>query len=118
MAVLVATAAMQVALVVVTGSVALLADTIHNFSDAATALPLWAAFTLSRRSACPRFTYGLGRVEDLAGLIIVVAVLATGIAAAYLSIGRLFDPPEVDFIWAVVLWGSSGMKRWPCSESR
>ena len=82
---------------------ALLADTIHNFSDAATALPLWAAFTLSRRESSPRFTYGLGRVEDLAGLIIVAAILATGIAAAYVSIGRLFDPPGVDFIWAVVL---------------
>ena len=49
LAVLIATAAMQVVLVVITGSVSLLADTIHNFSDAATALPLWAAFTLSRR---------------------------------------------------------------------
>ena len=103
LAVLIATAAMQVVLVVITGSVALLADTIHNFSDAATALPLWAAFTLSRRPPSPRFTYGLGRAEDLAGLLIVGAILTTGIIAAYISIGRLFDPPTVDFIWAVVL---------------
>ena len=58
---------------------------------------------MSRRQPSSRFTYGLGRVEDLAGLIIVVAILGTGIAAAYVSIGRLFDPPEVNFIWAVVL---------------
>ena len=101
--VLIATAAMQVVLVIITGSVALLADTIHNFSDAATALPLWAAFTLTRRPPSPRFTYGLGRAEDLAGLLIVGAILATGIIAAFISIGRLFDPPELDFIWAVVL---------------
>ena len=103
LAVLVATAAMQVVLVVITGSVALLADTIHNFSDAATALPLWAAFTLSRRPPSSRFSYGLGRAEDLAGLLIVAAILITGIVAAFVSIGRLFEPPEVNFIWAVVL---------------
>ena len=101
--VLLATAAMQVVLVVITGSVALLADTIHNLSDAATALPLWAAFTLSRRPPSPRFSYGLGRAEDLAGLLIVAAILTTGIIAAYVSIGRLSDPPDVEFIWAVVL---------------
>ena len=103
LAVLLATAAMQVVLVVITGSVALLADTIHNLSDAATALPLWAAFTLSRRPPSRRFTYGLGRAEDLAGLLIVAAILTTGIIAAFVSIGRLSDPPDVDFIWAVVL---------------
>lgn len=103
LAALLATATLQVVLVVITGSVALLADTIHNFGDAATALPLWAAFTLSRRSASRRFTYGLGRAEDLAGLLIVVAILSTGIIAAYVSVDRLSDPPEVDFIWAVVL---------------
>lgn len=45
----------------------------------------------------------MGRAEDLAGLLIVVAILATGIVAAYESANRLSDPPEVDFIWAVVL---------------
>ena len=101
--VLIATAAMQVVIVVYTGSVALLADTIHNFGDAATALPLWAAFTLARRRPTRRFTYGFGRAEDLAGLIIVVAILITGIVAAYVSINRLSDPPDIDFIWAVVV---------------
>ena len=101
--VLLATAAMQVVIVIYTGSVALLADTIHNFGDAATALPLWAAFTLARRRPTRRFTYGFGRAEDLAGLLIVVAILVTGILAGYVSITRLSDPPEIDFIWAVVV---------------
>ena len=98
---LLATASMQVVVVVFTGSVALLADTIHNFGDAATALPLWAAFTLARRSPTRRFTYGLGRVEDLAGLVVVVLILVSGVLAGYTSITRLFDPPEIDFLWAV-----------------
>ena len=101
--VLLATAGMQVVVFIFTGSVALLADTIHNFGDAATALPLWAAFTLSRRKPSRRFTYGYGRTEDLAGLLIVAAILATGIIAGYESVKRISDPPEIDFIWAVVL---------------
>ena len=101
--VLLATAGMQVVIVVYTGSVALLADTIHNFGDAATALPLWAAFTLARRRPTRRFTYGFGRAEDLAGLLIVVAILITGILAGYVSITRLSNPPDIDFIWAVVI---------------
>ncbi len=101
--VLLATALAQIVIFVFTGSVALLADTIHNFGDAATALPLWAAFTLSRRAPTRRFTYGLGRAEDLAGVFIVLAILATGLIAGYESIRRLNDPPEIDFIWIVVI---------------
>ena len=95
---------MQVALVVVTGSMALLADTIHNVSDAATALPLWAAFTLSRRKPSSRFTYGLGRMEELTGLIIVAAMLATGIAAAYASIGDQLDMQYWDQVNGTTTW--------------
>ena len=68
------TALLQVLVVVVSGSVALLADTIHNFSDALTAVPLWIAFVLSRRAASRRYTYGYGRMEDLAGLFVVVMI--------------------------------------------
>ena len=105
---LLATALMQVVVFLLTGSVALLADTIHNFGDAATAIPLWFAFTLSRRSPTSRFTYGYGRGEDLAGLLIVLAILATGVIAGYESITRLNDPPEVDFIWAVAIAAGIG----------
>src|ERR687885_1415614 len=61
------TALLQVVVVVLSGSVALLSDTIHNFGDALTAVPLWIAFALSRLGASRRFPFGYGRVEDLAG---------------------------------------------------
>src|SRR5215212_5116807 len=70
--VLAITAALQLAVVIASGSVALLADTIHNVGDAVTAVPLWIAFRLARRKPGPRFTYGYGRVEDLAGAAIVL----------------------------------------------
>jgi Co/Zn/Cd efflux system component len=63
---LLATAGFQLVVVALSGSVALLAETIHNFGDAATALPLWVAFALARRRPTERFTYGFGRLEDLA----------------------------------------------------
>ena len=103
LAALLGTALVQLVIVGFTGSVALLADTIHNFGNAATALPLWAAFTLSRRLPTMRFTYGYGRAEDLAGLLIVAAILASAVLAAYESFNRLGDPPEIDYIWIVVL---------------
>ena len=101
LAVLLVTAIFQLVVVGFTGSVALLADTVHNFGDAATALPLWAAFTLSRKLPTKRFNYGYGRAEDLAGLLIVLSILATGIFAAYESINRLGNPPEIDYLWVV-----------------
>ncbi|MCH2510152.1 MAG: cation diffusion facilitator family transporter [Dehalococcoidia bacterium] len=103
LAVLLVTAVVQLVIVGFTGSVALLADTIHNFGDAATALPLWAAFTLSRKLPTKRFNYGYGRAEDLAGLLIVLSILATGIFAAYESISRLGNPPEIDYLWIVAM---------------
>src|SRR5260370_10030851 len=85
---LVVTALIQTAVVLLSGSVGLLADTIHNFADAATAIPLGVAFWLARRGATPRFTYGLGRVEDLAGLAIIVTILSSAIVAAYQATRR------------------------------
>jgi divalent metal cation (Fe/Co/Zn/Cd) transporter len=60
--------------VVFSGSVALLSDTLHNVTDALTAIPLWIAFALGRRPATRRYTYGLNRAEDAAGFVIVVAI--------------------------------------------
>jgi len=97
------TAIFQVVVVYFSGSVALLADTIHNFGDAATAVPLWIAFALARRKPSRQFTYGLGRVEDLAGITIVLVILLSGIVAGYESIQRLINPQPVDYLWAVVL---------------
>src|SRR6187402_1340907 len=86
------TAALQAAVVLVSGSVALLADSIHNFSDALTAIPLWIAFVLGRRAATRRYTYGFGRAEDLAGLFIVLVVAVSAVVAAWQSIERLINP--------------------------
>ena len=69
------TAGIQIVVVVLTGSVALLADTVHNVGDALTAVPLWIAFSLARRPPTKRYTYGFGRVEDLAGIAVVLTIL-------------------------------------------
>src|SRR6266851_9053363 len=63
---------LQLAVVLISGSVALLADMIHNVGDATTAISLWIAFVLVRRRPTARFTYGYGRIEDLAGVVIVL----------------------------------------------
>ena len=97
------TALLQLVVVFASGSVGLLADTIHNFADAATAIPLGIAFWLTRRRAPRRFTYGFGRVEDFAGLVIIVTILASAVIAAYESIQRLLHPQNVDVLWAVML---------------
>jgi Co/Zn/Cd efflux system component len=89
---LVITATLQIVVVVSSGSVALLADTIQNFSDALTTVPLWVAFVLSRRAATRRYTYGYGRVEDLAGLFIVAMIALSAVLVGYESIRRLFEP--------------------------
>jgi cation diffusion facilitator family transporter len=103
-----ATALVQAVVVAITGSAALLADTIHNMGDAATALPLWAAFRLGRRPPTKRFTYGYGRFEDLAGVAIVAVILASAAAAGYTSIQRLLRPEPVTFLWAVAAAGIIG----------
>lgn len=103
-----ATALLQAVLVAVTGSVALLADTIHNFSDALTALPLWVAFALSRRPANSRYTYGFGRAEDLAGVFIVAMVALSALVAGWESVRRLVDPQPLTQGWVVVAAGLIG----------
>ena len=100
---LMVTAAIQVVVVVLSGSVGLLADTIHNFADAATAIPLGIAFWLARRGRSRRFTYGLGRVEDFAGILIILTILASALVAAYESITRLIHPEPVGLLWAVMV---------------
>jgi cation diffusion facilitator family transporter len=102
------TAIAQLIVALITGSVALLADTIHNFSDALTAIPLWIAFVLSRRAANRRYTYGYGRAEDLAGVFIVAMIALSSMLAAYESIRRLIDPQPISHAWVVVAAGLIG----------
>jgi cation diffusion facilitator family transporter len=99
---LVVTAVLQLFVVFISGSVALLADTIHNFGDAATAIPLAIAFWFARKKPSERFTFGYGRVEDLAGVAIVVTILASAIIAGYQSIQRLLHPQDISYLGAVI----------------
>lgn len=95
------TAFIQVVIVYYSGSIALLADTIHNFGDALTAIPLLFAFILTRWKPTKRFTYGYGRVEDIAGVFVVLMIFLSALIAGYVSIDRLLHPQEVTFLWAV-----------------
>jgi cation diffusion facilitator family transporter len=105
---LLGTTILQFGVLLISGSVALLADTIHNFSDALTAIPLWIAFILGRRVATRRYTYGYGRAEDLAGLFIVAVVAASAVIAAWQSIARLLSPHPLHNLWWVVAAGVIG----------
>lgn len=106
--VLLATTVLQGLIVAFSGSVALLADTIHNFSDAMTAVPLWVAFVLGRRAATRRYTYGFHRAEDLAGLFIVFVVALSAVLAAWQSIDRLLHPRPLENLGWVIAAGVVG----------
>lgn len=103
LAVLAATAAAQVVAVALSGSVALLGDTLHNVADALTAVPLGIAFLLGRRAATRRYTYGFGRAEDLAGIIVLALIAASSALAGYEAIQRLLHPAEVFHLPAVAV---------------
>jgi cation diffusion facilitator family transporter len=91
------TAAAQAAVFVATGSVALLADLIHNAGDAATAIPLGIAFAL-----------GSARGERLAGRAVVAAIFLSACVAGYEAVGRLIDPKPVSDLGALALAGAVG----------
>lgn len=95
------TACIQAVVVVWSGSIALLGDTLHNVADALTAVPLLVAFTLARRAPTKRLTYGYGRAEDLGGLFVVAMIALSSGLAAYESIQRLVHPQHVSHLWAV-----------------
>lgn len=102
------TSAFQFVIVLLSGSVALLADMIHNVGDATTAIPLWFAFVLARRKPSKTFTYGLGRVEDLAGILIVLIILFSAVFAGYQAIHRLLNPQPVTHLGWLALAGFIG----------
>ena len=105
---LMVTAVIQAGIIFFTGSVALIADTIHNFSDALTAVPLFIAFRLGRRAATRRYTYGYRRAEDVAGLFIVMMILLSAIIAIWESVERLFNPRELDHLGILFAAGVIG----------
>jgi cation diffusion facilitator family transporter len=105
---LAATALAQAVVVALSGSVALLGDALHNAADALTAVPLGVAFLLSRRLPTRRYTYGYGRAEDLAGIVIVAVIVLSSAAAAYAAIGRLLHPHPVTHLAVVAIAAAVG----------
>ncbi len=103
-----ATSIAQLVIVLISGSVALLADTIHNFSDALTAIPLWIAIALGTKAATRRYTYGFGRAEDRAGLFVIAMIALSAIIAGVESIRRLINPVPIHHVGWVAAAGLVG----------
>lgn len=97
------TTVFQALIVYFSGSVALLADAIHNLGDACTAIPIGIAFLFARKKPTKRFTYGYGRVEDLAGVFVVLTILFSALVAGYESIDRFFHPRKIEYLWSVAM---------------
>ncbi len=102
------TALIQIVIVVMSGSVALAADPTHNFADALPAVPLWTAFAWGAKPATRRYTYGFGRVEDLAGSFVVAMITMSAIIAGYEAIARLIHPQQIEHVGWVALAGLVG----------
>jgi cation diffusion facilitator family transporter len=105
------TALFQVIIVVASGSVALLADTIHNFADAGTAIPLWVAFALNRRQAPRGYTYRWGKAEDLAGVLVVIIIAISAGVVFYETWQKIIHPQPISHLpWvaAAALIGFAG----------
>ncbi len=109
--ILLLTAGIQALVVVASGSVALLGDTLHNAADALTAVPLWLAFRLGRRAPTVRFTYGYGKAEDVAGLAVLGLIFGSAAFAGYEAIDRLIHPQKIThlaFVMAAAVVGAVG----------
>jgi cation diffusion facilitator family transporter len=102
LAILLVTAGIQALVVVASGSVALLGDTLHNAADALTAVPLWLAFRLGRRAPTARFTYGFGKAEDVAGVVILALIFGSAALAGYEAIDRLIHPQKITHLGIVM----------------
>jgi cation diffusion facilitator family transporter len=101
--VLMATALIQAAVVAISGSVALLSDTLHNAIDALSVVPLAVAFVAGRRPPTRRYTYGYGRAEDLAGVVILIFIAASAAASTWAVVSRLTHPHRVSSLIAVAV---------------
>ncbi len=95
------TTVLQVIIYLMSGSVALLADTVHNLGDGLNSIPLWIAFVLARRAATKRYTYGYGRAEDVAGIVIVLSIVFSAGYILYESVRKLITPEPLLYLGAV-----------------
>ena len=104
-------AAIQFAIAVIGGSAGLFADALHNLGDVLTTVALWIAFVIARRAANQRYTYGYHRTEDLAGIFIVLVIIASAVAGAVESILKLTSgapPTQLPLSMAAALVGVAG----------
>src|SRR3989440_1309407 len=104
-------AAIQFAIAAIGGSAGLFADALHNLGDVLTTVALWIAFVLSNRAANRRYTYGYYRAEDLAGIFIVLVIIASAVAGAVESILKLTTgsvPTQLYLSMAAALIGVAG----------
>ncbi len=96
-------AILQLFIFSLSGSIALLADTIHNFADASTAIPLWLAFSLGKKAANKQYTYGFGRAEDIAGIFVIFMIAGSSLLAFWEAFQRLLHPqPVTHLIWVAI----------------
>lgn len=105
------TAALQIVIVALSGSVALLADTVHNLGHLATTIPLIIAFRLGRRAPTRRYSYGFRRAEDLVGLLIGLVIALSAALIVWESVRGLLQPPELTnlgWVLAAALIGAAG----------
>lgn len=100
---LMVTATIQAVVVAMSGSTALLADTIHNYADALTSIPLGIAFILSRRPPSRHFLYGLNRSEDIAGLVIILVIAISAVVTGYESYERILHHQAPTHLLAVAI---------------
>ncbi|CAM4047349.1 cation diffusion facilitator family transporter [Palleronia rufa] len=89
---------------ILSGSLALIADALHNFSDMASLVIAFAARKIARRPADERMTFGYGRVEIVAALINYTTLIIIGLYLVYEGGMRMIDPPQVQG-WTVVILG-------------
>ena len=102
------TAIFQLVVLLFSGSIALFADTIHNFADALTAVPLWIAFAIAHRPRTQRYTYGLGRAEDLAGVFVVLVITSSLLVALVTAVQRLITPQPIHQVGWLIAAGIIG----------
>lgn len=106
-----ATALLQIVIVGLSGSVALLADTLHNLGHLATTIPLIIAFRLGRRPPTRRYNYGFRRAEDLVGLLIgAVVALSAGLIVweSLRALSTQRDMTHLGWVLAAALVGAAG----------
>src|SRR6266496_6569859 len=104
-------AAIQFAIAGIGGSAGLFADALHNLGDVLTTVALWIAFVISNRAANQRYTYGYHRAEDLAGIFIVLVIIASAVAGPWESILKLTSgsvPTQLYLSMAAALVGVAG----------